>query len=94
MDEKKLQTKLQEILKAKGAYVFKVMTANRNGVPDLIACYKGRFIGIEVKGPNGRPSALQLANIGMIREAGGLAGVVYEISQLTNLMNEIDKASN
>lgn len=34
----------------------------RAGIPDIIACYKGRFIGIEVKDGNNVASELQLAH--------------------------------
>ena len=37
----------------------------------------GYFVGIEVKGPNGKPSELQLYNINKIRKAGGFAMVLY-----------------
>ena len=30
-----------------------------SGVPDIIACYQGRFIGIECKANGGKPTALQ-----------------------------------
>ena len=49
MAESKLQSKIQEYLRKEGYIVFKVMTCNRSGVSDLIACSKdGRFIAIEV----------------------------------------------
>ena len=34
----------------------------RAGIPDIIACIKGRFIGIEVKDEGNKPSELQLAH--------------------------------
>lgn len=37
----------------------------------------GYFVGIEVKGPNGKPSELQLYNIKKIRNASGFAMVLY-----------------
>ena len=43
------------------------------GVPDIIACIKGRFVAIEVKKPGGKPSALQKAYIKTINEIGGIA---------------------
>lgn len=49
----------------------------RAGVPDILACINGRFVGIEVKSDNGRPSELQLRAIKKIRQAGGFAFVLY-----------------
>lgn len=50
-----------------------------SGVPDIlcIAPKSGRFIGIEVKRPNGygKPTELQLAQIDKINAAGGVAGI-------------------
>lgn len=49
----------------------------KSGIPDILACVNGHFVGIEVKAQNGRPSELQLYNIDKIREAGGFAVVLY-----------------
>lgn len=71
-DEKKVQAQIIKYLQAKGGYVVKVITATKAGVPDIIACIDGKFYGIEVKGENGLASPLQLANLEMIRAAGGI----------------------
>ena len=47
------------------------------GIPDILASINGRFVGIEVKASNGRPSELQLWNIEKIKESGGIAMVLY-----------------
>lgn len=47
------------------------------GVPDILACINGYFVGIEVKAQHGKPSELQLYNIDKIRKAGGFAFVLY-----------------
>lgn len=49
----------------------------KKGIPDILACVNGYFVAIEVKAQNGKPSELQLYNIGQIRKAGGFAYVVY-----------------
>lgn len=49
----------------------------KSGIPDILACVNGYFVAIEVKGPNGKPSELQLHTIKKIREAGGFAFVLY-----------------
>lgn len=61
-----------------GAYNCKPTTGGygKSGTPDRIVCYKGRFIGIEVKreGKNGKivePTALQYKRMCEIEEAGG-----------------------
>ena len=42
------------------------------GVPDIIACIKGRFVGIEVKRPGQRPKPIQEAFLDAINKKGGI----------------------
>lgn len=42
-----------------------------------MACVNGYFVGVEVKGDDGKPSELQLRNVNKIRCAGGFAMVLY-----------------
>jgi hypothetical protein len=59
-------------------------------VPDIIACYKGRFVAIECKAGKGKLTELQKYNIEQIKATGGLAIVVNEsnIQELMTLMKE------
>lgn len=91
MAEQKIQADILNLLKAKGAYTVKVMAANRNGVPDILACYKGHFIAIEVKNKGNKATPLQLANIEQIKEQGGYAIVAYSTYQVELLLGEIDE---
>jgi hypothetical protein len=43
------------------------------GCPDYLICWRGIFIGIEVKSDVGEASALQMMNLKMIKKAGGVA---------------------
>ena len=77
--EKNFENKIKGWLKANDCYFVKFF-ANRmtkTGVPDILACVNGFFVGIEVKAQNGKPSELQLYNVRKIREAGGFAYIVY-----------------
>ena len=78
--EKKVKAKVVEILKGFGAYYFYASTGGygASGVPDIICCYKGRFIGIECKAGKGKTTALQEKNIAQIIAQGGLALVINE----------------
>lgn len=51
------------------------------GVPDIIACLNGRFVGIEVKRPGGVISPLQQYNIDEIHKSGGEAFVAYSFEE-------------
>lgn len=52
----------------------------KSGVPDIVACINGTFIGIECKANGNKPTALQLKNLNAIVAAGGYAFVVDEQS--------------
>lgn len=49
----------------------------KTGVPDILACVDGHFLGIEVKASNGKPSPLQIHNLRKIDDAGGFAVLLY-----------------
>lgn len=91
MSEQKIQAAIRKWLEDRGVYVVKVITANRAGVPDLVCCINGTFVGIEVKQPGKKPSPLQLAHLQQIRDAGGdgwIATSVSEIKQAYTLLNQ------
>ena len=80
--ESKVKKKVVDILRAAGAYYFFPATGGfgRSGVPDIIVCFKGRFIGIECKAGDNTPTALQQRELMRIIDAGGSAFVVNEES--------------
>ena len=83
--EAKVKKQVKTLLTQLGAYYVMPVTGGygRQGVPDFLVCYKGRFIGIETKAGKGKTTALQDMNLQAIGTAGGVALVVYE--------NDIDK---
>jgi Holliday junction resolvase len=78
--ERLVKQKVVAILKSHGAYYFYPITGGygASGVPDIVVCYKGRFIGIECKAGNNKPTALQEANLTKISEAGGFTLTINE----------------
>lgn len=88
MKEQTIQSKIIKHLEGKGAYVVKVTSANKAGVPDVLACLDGKFIGVEVKNETGRPTELQLYNIRRIISAGGVAGVCRSVADVEKLISE------
>ena len=79
MREKAFENKVKAFFKEQGCWVLKTFSdgVQRSGVPDLLVCCNGYFVGVELKAENGKPSELQLWNIDKIREAGGIAIVLY-----------------
>ena len=78
--EKRVKDKVVGILKDEGAYYFFPATHGygRSGVPDIVACVNGAFIGIECKAGTNKPTALQVRELERIRQANGRAIVVNE----------------
>jgi Holliday junction resolvase len=91
--ESKVKKQVKKILDDLGAYHFSPMMDGygRSGVPDIIVCYKGKFIGIECKSGDNKPTLLQLRNIEDIKRNQGLAIVINEdnIESLLALVKEI-----
>ena len=78
--EKKVKRQVVATLKALGAYHFYPFSGGfgSSGVPDVVACCEGRFIGIECKAGKNKPTALQERNLAQITAAGGIALVINE----------------
>ena len=77
-----------------GMYIFFPATGGfgRSGIPDIVCCYKGKFIGIECKAHGNKPTALQQSNLEEIVNNGGIAIVVDETSVfiLKQIIEEIE----
>ncbi|CAM3400177.1 VRR-NUC domain-containing protein [Pseudostreptobacillus hongkongensis] len=78
--EKDLENKIKKHLEKNGHYHFKVHGSlyMKSGIPDIIACINGHFVGIEVKRPDGKgiTSDLQKIHIANIKKSGGYSAVI------------------
>lgn len=92
--ESKVKDKVVTQLKKLGAYYFYPITGGwgRSGVPDIVACYKGTFFGIECKAGKNKPTQLQQLNLEKIQEAGGIALVINETN--VHLLTETMERGN
>jgi hypothetical protein len=59
------------------------------GIPDIIICYKGRFIALECTSKNKKPTVLQQVIINKINKAGGVAVVVYSLDEVKELIKKL-----
>ncbi len=59
------------------------------GIPDIICCYRGKFIAFEVKTAYGKTTALQDATINKIHKTGGTAAVVRSVLDVRAIMEAI-----
>lgn len=88
--EAKVTKKIREFLTAHGVFVFKVHggPTMMAGLPDLIACVDGAFVGIEVKMPGNKPALRQLYVHRKIEAAGGEVIVAYGVSDVEHLVSD------
>lgn len=82
--EARLQRRIQHYLKSQGIFCFKVhgsefMVA---GLPDIVACMDGYFLGIEVKMPGNSPSERQLYVHSLIADSGGVVIVATSVDEV------------
>ena len=88
--EKWVKQQVVKMLKDRGAYYFYPVASGYMsiGVPDIVACVDGCFIGIECKAGKGKPTLLQLDNLKRIEASGGFSVVVNEsnVNQLEELI--------
>lgn len=78
--EAKVKKKVVDVIKKHKAYYFYPVTGGfgRSGIPDIIVCHRGRFVGIECKAGSNKPTPLQLAELDKIMKADGHALVINE----------------
>jgi Holliday junction resolvase len=91
--EAKVKKKVVDVLKKNGAYYFFPATGGygRSGVPDIVCCYRGVFVAIECKAGTNKPTPLQQAEMGKIKQAQGFVLVVNEtnIDDVSTLLRDI-----
>ena len=75
--QKRITTKLEQ----EGYFVLKIIKANKNGYPDLIAIKNNSTTFVEVKRPNGKLSELQKVRIQELRSKGINVKVWYEYNK-------------
>ena len=91
MREKNVENRIKAYLKSIGAYYVKYFgnQFSQVGVPDILCCYKGYFIGIEVKNEKGKTSPLQDINLQQIKDAGGYSLVARSVEDVKKVIDNI-----
>lgn len=91
--ESSFQREVIQLIESMGGYVIKIHVSayQSQGEPDLVCCYKGRFIAFELKVDGNKPSALQLEKIHDIQKAGGIALPIYNINEIKEILYEISR---
>ena len=79
-EEKNLENRIKKFLKKEKCWCLKYWAGGgftRSGVPDLIICCNGYFVGAELKATRGKPTELQIKELLRIRKSGGVSMLVY-----------------
>lgn len=94
--EARLGSEIRRECIKRGAFAFKIHggPTMMAGLPDLVICYRGQFIGMEIKvpDPSSQPSVIQRRRIKEIREAGGRAYVVRSVASAVRILAKVDAA--
>lgn len=94
MLERDIVTAIRKYLASLGSDVFfwkeHGSVYGTNGVPDIICCYKGRFLGLECKLPGGRLTKLQKRTIEKINRAGGVACRVESVEDVKRVIERVE----
>jgi Holliday junction resolvase len=89
--EAKVKKKVKATLDAMGVYHFPPFSGGYGhaGVPDIVGCYKGIFLGIECKANGNKTTAIQKFNLERIKSCGGVSLIVDEgnVDQLREIIN-------
>ena len=95
MNEQGIQKKILTYLDSIGAYSFKVLSANKSGVHDIVGCYKGKFFSVEVKTPvtQKNVSPLQAYNLRKVIASGGYSIIAWDVSQVKQMIGDMDEAT-
>lgn len=65
------------------------------GCSDLLACYRGRWLALEVKrDAKEKPTEQQAAFLAEVARAGGIGRVVSDIREVETILDQIDRELN
>ena len=86
--------RVKTLLEERGAWLVKYHGGRwgRAGVPDILACYRGRFLAVECKQPGNEAGVTPLQEVEMkrIRRAGGLVTVASSTEPVEALLDQVD----
>ena len=93
MKEAQFSREVTQYLESKGAIVNNQTGSmfSKVGVSDLLVCYKGYFIALELKVGSYQPDPLQISYLQKVRSAGGFGLILRDtLQELMVLLSCID----
>ena len=91
--EKNLEKKIKDFLKENNIYHFKTKGGiyGTIGLPDLIICINGKFVGLELKSKTGKARLQQYKNGAKITENKGIFAIINDYDKFLELYNDLIK---
>ena len=91
--EGRIVEKIKLLFQENGGRPFKIVGSDEGfqetGIPDLLVCFRGRFIGAEVKQPGADLRPTQRVILHEIYRAGGVAAVLETVEQAAELLSHL-----
>ena len=89
--EGRIKADIRRFLTESGAFWSNVQggPGSKPGDPDIVVCYKGRYIGLEAKTDTGRQSPIQKVREDEIRDAGGVYAIVRSVDDVREILERI-----
>jgi hypothetical protein len=100
--ERDTQKTITEFLEARGAEVIRVNSGavkiesrlirfnRKKGCSDLLVCYHGYFLALEVKRPGKPPTLDQSIFLARVKAAGGIGAVVESVKDAVAVLDQLD----
>lgn len=88
-----LKQTIRRTLSERGAFWSNIQNGAyaKPGDPDIVVCYRGRYLGIEAKAPNGRQSDIQRARQRQLERAGGVYVLARSVGDVAAALDAIDE---
>jgi hypothetical protein len=85
--EGRIKKQIRDWLREQGAYIFSPVQMGY-GAPtlDLLVCWKGKFVAIEVKAEGKKITNRQVGICGEIIRSGGIAIIAWSLKDVTELL--------
>lgn len=91
--EAKLKKSIRDVLDSRGAFWSNIQGGafSKPGDPDIVVCYRGRYVAIEAKAPRGRQSEIQKLRQEQIEGAGGVYILARTVEAVTSVLDAMDE---
>lgn len=94
--ESRISREILKALRAEGVFCFKIHggPTMMRGLPDIIACVDGRFLGLETKTPENRSNTSEIQKYihGLMRDAGARVEVVCGVQEALSIIDDMRTA--